>query len=96
MNEFKKHIKKLKLQYLKNNHSEFYELSGGEKMKVKPYKDDTANGLTKCIEDFIKYTGGYCNRISTTGLMRKINGEMKWTRSISWELNPTSLFLAAV
>lgn len=46
----------------------------------KLYSDKTANGLTKCIIDFLKYSGHYANRISSTGMMRKINGQMKWTK----------------
>ena len=47
----------------------------------KLYSDKTANGLTKCIIDFLKFSGHYSNRINSTGLMRKINGQMKWTKS---------------
>jgi hypothetical protein len=48
---------------------------------AKQYSDKTANGLTACIIDFLKYNGHYANRINTTGMMRKINGQMKWTKS---------------
>lgn len=32
------------------------------------YRDDTANGLTKCIIDFIRFEGGQAERINTTGV----------------------------
>lgn len=48
---------------------------------AKKYSDKTANGLTTCIIDFLKYNGHYANRINTTGMLRKINGQMKWTKS---------------
>jgi hypothetical protein len=48
---------------------------------VRAYKDTTSNDLTRCIVDYIKYHGGDAQRINTTGMMRKINGSMKWTRS---------------
>ncbi len=32
------------------------------------YRDDTANGLTKCIIDFIRFKGGQAERINTTGI----------------------------
>lgn len=83
MENWKKILKQLKLNYIKNTSPGFFELSGGYKMQIKPYKDSTANGLTQCIEDFIKHIGGYSNRVSTTGTMRKINGEMKWTKGNS-------------
>jgi len=39
-----------------------------DKVLVKqPYRDDTANGLTKCIIDYIRFTGGQAERINTTG-----------------------------
>ncbi|ANH80086.1 hypothetical protein A8C56_02985 [Niabella ginsenosidivorans] len=47
---------------------------------TKRYSDRTANGLTNCIMDFLKYHGHYANRINTTGQMRKINGKMTWTK----------------
>lgn len=34
---------------------------------IKPYSDKTANGLTRCIIDFINYSGGQAERISVTG-----------------------------
>lgn len=69
----------MKLDYIRKTAPGFFDLSGGYQMECKPYSDATANGLTKCIYDFITHSGGYCNRISTTGTIRKINGEMKWT-----------------
>jgi|GEM_PF-2009530 len=81
--DWKKQLKAMKLAYLKSTAPGFYELSGGERMIVKGYSDETANGLTKCICDWITYSGGYSNRISTTGMLRKINGEMKWTKGNS-------------
>lgn len=32
------------------------------------YRDDTANGLTRCIIDFIRLHGGQAERINTTGV----------------------------
>jgi hypothetical protein len=40
------------------------------------YEDKTANGLTKCIVEFLNYSKCQAERISTTGLFR--NG--KWTK----------------
>lgn len=47
----------------------------------KPFKDDTANGLTNCIKCWINWSGGDAARQNTTGIMRKVKGEMKYTRS---------------
>ncbi|MGV3528930.1 MAG: hypothetical protein ACO1OO_08550 [Flavisolibacter sp.] len=81
--EWKELLKNLKLEHFERTAPGFFEQSGGHRMKVKPYSDATANGLTRCICDFIRHIGGYANRISTTGTMRKINGQMKWTRGNS-------------
>ena len=37
----------------------------------------TANGLTKCIMEYVKLRGGFCARINTMGVIRS----GKWTRS---------------
>lgn len=81
--EHKHLLKVFKLEYIKRTAPGFFHASGGYEMKVMPYDDRTANGLTKCICDFITHLGGYANRISTTGIMRKVNGQMKWTKGNS-------------
>lgn len=73
----------MKLEHLEREAPGFFKLSGGYTMIVKPYTDQTSNGLTKCIEDFVTFSGGYANRISTTGMMRRINREMRWTKGSS-------------
>ena len=72
-------LKRMKLDNLKQKAPGFFELSGGYDMKVKPYRDTTANDLTNAIIDFIIFSGGDANRINTQGQLRKIKGEMKWT-----------------
>jgi hypothetical protein len=80
MENWKKQLKQMKLEYLEKTAPDFFKMSGGYQMKVKRYTDATANALTSAIQDFIKFSGGYSNRISTVGTMRRINGEMKWTK----------------
>lgn len=79
--DWKKQLKHLHLSHIEREHPEAFRLSGGYKMKVNPYNDSTANGLTKAIIDFIRFTGGDAQRINTTGTMRRVNGTMKWTHS---------------
>lgn len=74
-------LKRLKLEHIKATTPGFYEASGGDTMKLKPYTDKTANGLATCIIDYIRFNGGDAQRINTTGMMRKIGGQMKWTHS---------------
>lgn len=78
--DWKKQLKSMKLEYLKNKAPDFFELSGGYSMKVKPYKDETANGLTRCIIDWITFKGGLATRISSQGQYRIINGKSQWTK----------------
>lgn len=77
--EHKELLKRLKLEYIKKTAPGFFDLSGGHSMQIKPYDDRSANGLTNCISDFVKHLGGYCNRINTVGMVRKIHGRMVFT-----------------
>ncbi|TAN14112.1 MAG: hypothetical protein EPN37_12295 [Chitinophagaceae bacterium] len=79
--DWKKQLKYLHLRDIEKRYPDAFRLSGGYKQRLKPYKDTTANGLTKCIIDFIRYNGGDAQRINTTGIYRKVNGQMKWTHS---------------
>ena len=72
---------KLKHEYIKETAPGFYENSGGTKMKLKPYNDNTTNGLTNAIMDFLKFNKHYCNRINCMGVNRLIDGKMKHTPS---------------
>jgi hypothetical protein len=81
----KRLLKQLKLDYIKRAAPGFFEASGGYEMGVKPYKDDTANGLTRCCEDFINHLPngiGEASRINSTGTPRKMaSGEIRWSKS---------------
>ena len=81
MNTWKDDLKKLKLDHIKATFPGFFELSGGYRMKVAPYRDTTSNELTRSIIDFIVFSGGDAQRINTTGMMRNIGGKMQWTKS---------------
>ncbi len=75
---WKQQLRALKIQHIKCTSPGFYELSGGDRMKLKAWNDTTANGLTDCVIDWITYKGGSATRIICTGQYRKINGSMKW------------------
>ena len=68
---WKEELKALKYEHIKGTAPGFFEMSGGYQMKLMPYKDTTANGLTKCIQDYINFNGGLANRINTQGQPRK-------------------------
>ena len=55
------------------------------------YRDDTANGLTKCIVDYIRLQGGQAERINTTGIpqdtrqqVTDILGRTRTIGSVTW------------
>lgn len=77
---WQKELRLMKLEYVKRTAYDFFMMSGGYSMKTKPYEDHTANGLTKSIIDWITFTGGTANRISTQGQSRIINGKAQWTK----------------
>ena len=68
---WKQNLKQMKLESIKKQSPEFFEQSGGFRMSIIPYKDNTANGLTKCIIDFLNFQGWYANRINVQGQARK-------------------------
>ena len=76
-------LRQLKLDYLKQTAPGFFELSGGYRMKLKSYSDQTTNGLTNAVYDWLKYSGHYVNRINSQGQMRKIKGKLQYTHGTS-------------
>lgn len=70
-NGWKEELRRMKLENIRAKAPGFFELSGGFEMKIKRYDDRTANGLTKCIIDWINFSGGHANRISVMGTVRK-------------------------
>lgn len=57
------------LAYVRQETPTFYEMSGGDKMRVTVPDTKTTNGLTNFIQKFITYSGGYANRINVAGRM---------------------------
>lgn len=45
------------------------------------YRDDTANGLTRCVVDFVRSHGGQAERINTTGVPEQRGGRIVWRKS---------------
>lgn len=42
------------------------------------YRDDTSNGLTKAIIDWLQVEGWQAERINSTGIQKRIKGNLKW------------------
>ena len=60
-------------------------------LPVKAYTDRTANGLTRCIIDFIRFKGGQAERINTTGrpidrrqIVTDVIGNRRQIGSVEW------------
>lgn len=58
---------------------------------VKPYTDKTANGLTRCIIDFLRFEGWQAERINCTGRMldgrkvvKDVTGFSRTIGSVKW------------
>ncbi|HRO47689.1 hypothetical protein [Agriterribacter sp.] len=66
---WQKQLKELKYSHLERTAPAFFKASGGRTMKLKPYSDKTANGLTRCIIDFLTFSGWQAERITNTGRM---------------------------
>lgn len=90
---WQKQLKELKYSHLERTAPAFFSASGGRSMKLKPYSDKTANGLTRCIIDFLTFSGWQAERITNTGRMidrrrtytdvlghKKQIGSMEWVK----------------
>lgn len=90
---WKQQLKELKYSHIERTAPGFFAASGGRSMMLKPYNDKTANGLTRCIIDFLTFSGFHAERISNTGRMidrrrtytdvlgrKKQIGSMEWAK----------------
>ncbi|MBT4402013.1 MAG: hypothetical protein HOK84_14205 [Bacteroidetes bacterium] len=68
-------LQRLKEMAKDHTHKRYPNLPEGA-VSAPKYTDKTANGLTKCIIDYIRFSGGYATRINTTGQMR----QGKWVK----------------
>lgn len=78
-------LKQMKLDYIRSRAPGFFEQSGGYAMVIKPYSNATANGLTRCVEDFINHLPGgvgEATRQNSTGTPRQMpDGTIRWSKS---------------
>lgn len=59
-------VKELKRLYLEDNRRRYPSMPEYART-CKKYRDDTANGLTICVIDYIRLRGGQAERINSTG-----------------------------
>jgi hypothetical protein len=83
-----KHLRQLAIQSGRANHPAYPEYLT---FPVKSYTDKTANGLTRCIIDFLKFNGWQAERINTTGrpidrreIVTDVIGNRRQIGSIEW------------
>ena len=72
-----KDLERLAYDYFRTEHPNFPEYA----IPPQSYRDDTANGLTRCVVDFIRYNGGQAERINTTGMPEQRGGRIVWRKS---------------
>lgn len=72
-----KDLERQALDHFRREHPDFPEYA----IPPQPYRDNTANGLTKCIVDYIRYNGGQAERINTTGMPEQRGGQIVWRKS---------------
>jgi hypothetical protein len=74
---WQKQLKKMYLDHMKLTSPGFFEMSGGYRLKVKPYSDKNRNGLIRCVIDWIIFSGGTA-RQTNKGRFIKSGGKMVW------------------
>lgn len=57
MSNWKEELRALNLNYIKNISYSFWQLSGGDKMKLKPHNDNSTTALCSAISAWLKYSG---------------------------------------
>ena len=85
-----KAIEQLKQLHLNYNSLKYPSVPDYARFKPK-YTDKTANGLTKCIKDFIEFKGGQAERINNTGRqidnrtsVTDVMGNVRTIGSVMW------------
>ena len=82
------HLRQMAAAEMKRKHTSYPETLT---LPVKAYTDKTANGLTRCIIDFLKYSGCQAERINTTGrpvdkrqIVTNVIGQRRQIGSVEW------------
>ncbi|MCB9016127.1 MAG: hypothetical protein H6541_10060 [Lentimicrobiaceae bacterium] len=82
------HLRQLAADEIKRKHAKYPETLT---LPIKTYTDKTANGLTRCIIDFLKFSGCQAERINTTGrpidrrqIITNVIGQQRMIGSLEW------------
>lgn len=76
MKQYLKELKLLHYKFSKEKYPEFPEYA----LPKYQYNDRTTNGLTRCIIDFLKFSGWQAERVSTTGRWIQDKDEHGWRK----------------
>lgn len=63
-------LKRLKLADMEKRYPTAFIASGGYNQRIKPYSDTTTNGLTRCLLDFLNFSGHWAVRVNVQGQPR--------------------------
>jgi hypothetical protein len=76
--DFLPRLNELKREYYARKYPAMMSSKGAY---AKKYADNSANGLTKCIVDYLTLIGGYATRQQSMGVKRKVGGGKEiWTK----------------
>ena len=70
-------LERMALDHFRRDHPNFPEYA----IPPQSYRDNTANGLTKCIVDYIRHNGGQAERVATIGMPEQRGGRIVWRKS---------------
>jgi hypothetical protein len=94
---WKNKLRLLKLEHIKRTTPAAFEASGGYSMKIPAYSDETSNGLTKAILDFLNFSGHWAVRVNTQGQARVrripkfniLSGRVEQHEKVQWTKGTT-------
>lgn len=95
--QWKEMMRIMKLDHIKAGTPNAFEASGGYDMIIDPYTDKTTNGLTRCIIDYLNFSGHWASRVNTQGQARVqkipryslISGQVEHTDKVTWSKSTT-------
>lgn len=90
-------LRALKLADMEKRFPSAFLASGGYNQRIKPYSDTTSNGLTKCILDFLNFSGHWAVRVNVQGQARVqripkfniLSGQVEQHEKVQWTKSMT-------
>ena len=90
-------LRALKLADMEKRFPSAFLASGGYNQRIKPYSDTTSNGLTRCILDFLNFSGHWAVRVNVQGQARVqripkfniLSGQVEQHEKVQWTKSMT-------